>query len=239
MKILVIPDIHLKPWILDSAEKLYREQNPDKILFLGDIPDDWNQEYNISLYEETLNRVIQFVYDFPDTLLCYGNHDVSYLWNFLESGFSDLAVNIVNEKLVKLIKILPNENQLTFVHKIDNVIFSHAGISDIFVKSYVRSKLKNKEDDDEVIQIINNLDKRTLWSSFSPLWIRPQLDYIKQLWKPDKYIQVVGHTPMEQITKDRNLISCDVFSTYKNGTPYGSQEFIIIDTVTGEYITSK
>ena len=30
----------------------------------------------------------------------------------------------------------------------------------------------------------------------------------------------------------RNLISCDVFSTVSTGEPIGTQEFLMIDTVT-------
>ena len=47
--------------------------------------------------------------------------------------------------------------------------------------------------------------------------------------------QVVGHTPMDKITREKNLISTDVFSTYRDGRPIGTQEFLLLDTVTWEY----
>lgn len=34
-----------------------------------------------------------------------------------------------------------------------------------------------------------------------------------RMYKPRKLLQVVGHTPVEAITKKSNLISCDIFST--------------------------
>jgi hypothetical protein len=46
---------------------------------------------------------------------------------------------------------------------------------------------------------------------------------------------VVGHTPVEGITRKGNLISCDVFSTDSTGAPIGTQEFPVIDTDTWEY----
>ena len=52
-------------------------------------------------------------------------------------------------------------------------------------------------------------------------------------------MQVVGHTPIKQIEKNGNLISCDVFSTYRNGNPIGTQEFLLIDTITWEYLEIK
>ena len=50
-----------------------------------------------------------------------------------------------------------------------------------------------------------------------------------------KLLQVVGHTPTEQITKEGNLISTDVFSTYRDGRPIGTEEYLLLDTLTWEY----
>ena len=55
------------------------------------------------------------------------------------------------------------------------------------------------------------------------------------MYKPRKLLQVVGHTPVEEITRKGNLISCDVFSTDSEGKPIGTQEFPVIDTVAWEY----
>ena len=54
------------------------------------------------------------------------------------------------------------------------------------------------------------------------------------MYKPEKLLQVVGHTPVEGITREETLISCDVFSTYSTGEPIGTQEFPVIDTITWE-----
>ena len=37
------------------------------------------------------------------------------------------------------------------------------------------------------------------------------------------------------IERRGNVISCDVFSTYRDGSPVGTQEFLLIDTKTWEY----
>ena len=55
------------------------------------------------------------------------------------------------------------------------------------------------------------------------------------MYKPRKILQVVGHTPVEQIEKSGNVISCDVFSTYRDGSPIGTQEFLLLDTEAWEY----
>ena len=56
-----------------------------------------------------------------------------------------------------------------------------------------------------------------------------------RLYKPRKLLQVVGHTPMDRITKEGNLISTDVFSTYRDGRPIGTEEFLLLDTLTWDY----
>ena len=47
MKVLVIPDIHLKTWIFDRAEKILKDGKADRAVCLMDIPDDWNMEFQI------------------------------------------------------------------------------------------------------------------------------------------------------------------------------------------------
>ena len=55
------------------------------------------------------------------------------------------------------------------------------------------------------------------------------------MYKPRKLLQVVGHTPVETFMKKGNLISCDVFYTYRDGKPIGTQEFLVLDTDNWDY----
>lgn len=90
------------------------------------------------------------------------------------------------------------------------------------------------DDVDAVVETINQFGKIEMWNDLSPIWLRPQYSKMK-LYKPRKLLQVVGHTPMTEITRTGNLISTDVFSTDRNGTPIGTEEFLLLDTVTWEY----
>ena len=84
MKVLVIPDVHLKPQMFRQAAAIMNTRVADRAVCLMDIPDDWDREYDIALYEETYDEAIRFAARFPDTAWCYGNHDLSYFWNFAE-----------------------------------------------------------------------------------------------------------------------------------------------------------
>ena len=232
MKVLVIPDVHLKPWMFDRAGELLKDGAADRAVCLMDIPDDWRQEFNLDLYVQTFDAAIQFAKDFPETLWCYGNHDTCYPWNQRETGYSKIAPWTVCEKLRKLQEALPDEKQLTFLHRIDNVLFCHGGLTDKFVRQYVPAKYYNNVD--AVIGTINGFGARELWQDTSPLWYRPQY-YGGKMYKPRKLLQVVGHTPVETIMKKGDLISCDVFSTYRDGKPIGTQEFLVLDTDNWDY----
>ncbi len=232
MRVLVIPDVHLKPWMFDRADSLLKQGIADKAVCLMDIPDDWNQELNLDLYIQTFDRAIRFQKDHPDTLWSYGNHDLCYVWDQRESGFSINALPVVCAKIRELKWSLPDSSQLRYIHRIDNVLFLHGGLTDNFVRRYVPDRFY--DDTDEVVRKINALGMDEMWSDWSPIWYRPQYEH-SQLYKPRKLLQVVGHTPMDYLGRVGNVISCDVFSTYNNGDPIGPQEFLLIDTETWEY----
>ena len=232
MKVLVIPDVHMKPRLFNTAQKLLKDGVAERAVCLMDLPDDWDREMMIDLYKDTFDRAISFAKTFPDTLWCYGNHDISYPWGRLETGYSPYAERTVIAKLEELKDALPDPSQLTFIHRIDNVLFMHGGLSTAFVRSLGEDLLD--ADIDEVISAVNAAPEDTLWNDASPLWLRPQFKDI-EMYRTDAYTQVVGHTPIELVFEKDGVISTDVFSTYRNGRQIGASEMVVIDTQTREY----
>lgn len=232
MKILTIPDIHLKPWIFDRADDILRSGRAERALCLMDIPDDWNMEFQTELYKETFDRAIAFAAEHQDTLWCYGNHDVSYPWGRLETGYSPYAERTVMSKLEELEHSLRDPAQINMIQRIDNVLFSHGGLSVEYIKWLDKSLLY--ADIDDVIWAVNNASQDRLWHDESPLWLRPQSVARKAFCK-EIYTQVVGHTPVERIYEKDGFISTDVFSTYRDGTQIGEPAMIVIDSKTRIY----
>ena len=68
MKVLVIPDVHLKPWMFERADKIMEQGAAERAVCLMDIPDDWNQEYNLELYMETFDAAIAFAKKYPENI---------------------------------------------------------------------------------------------------------------------------------------------------------------------------
>ena len=232
MKVLVIPDVHLKTWIFDKAENVLKSGKATRAVCLMDMPDDWDMEFQIDRYRAIYDRAIAFAKEYPDTLWCYGNHDLSYPWGRLESGYSPYAERTVMEKLEELEKSLKNSSQINIMHRIGQVLFSHAGLSTEFVKSLNRKLLD--ADIDEVLRSVNTASQDKLWNDESPLWLRA-LDVGRKAFRSEKYKQVVGHTPVEKIMEQGGMIFTDVFSTDREGTQIGESAMVVIDSETGEY----
>ena len=231
-RVLVIPDVHLKPWIFDEAEKLDKNSY-EYIVVLGDLVDDWGKGNDLGAYEETLNRAAEFGKEHGESLWCYGNHDVSYLWDAMESGYSVQARITVIEGITKLERIL--EDRYKFVHRIDNVLFSHAGVTETFV---LHSCGYHVKEIDDILAKINRMGKQELWRDSSPIWTRPQADFYR-MFRDDLFYQVVGHTPVEEPLDACGVLTLDLFSTYSNGDPYGNQKLYIVDTLTRKFEEAK
>lgn len=231
-RVLVIPDVHLKPWIFDEADKVDKSSYED-IVVLGDLVDDWGKGNDLGAYEETLNRAAEFGKEHGESLWCYGNHDVSYLWDAMESGYSVQARITVIEGITKLERIL--EDRYKFVHRIDNVLFSHAGVTETFVLHSCGYHVKEIED---ILAKINRMGKQELWRDSSPIWARPQADFYR-MFRDDLFYQVVGHTPVEEPLDACGVLTLDLFSTYSNGNPYGNQKLYIVDTMTRKFEEAK
>ena len=232
MRILVIPDVHLKTWMFDRAEDILKADKADRVVCLMDMPDDWNMAFRIEMYRNIYDRAIEFAKTYPDTLWCYGNHDLSYPWGMLETGYSPYAERTVLSKLEELENSLKDPSQIAIMHRIDNVLFSHGGLTVDFLRWLDEDLLEC--DIDEVVAAVNDAAQKYLWNDESPLWLRPQHRNVN-VFRNDTYTQVVGHTPVEEIFEKDGIISTDVFSTYHDGTQIGESAMIVIDSETGKY----
>ena len=180
-----------------------------------------------------MKRAAEFGKEHGESLWCYGNHDVSYLWDAMESGYSVQARITVIEGITKLERIL--EYRYKFVHRIDNVLFSHAGVTETFVLHSCGYHVKEIED---ILAKINRMGKQELWRDSSPIWARPQADFYR-MFRDDLLYQVVGHTPVEEPLDACGVLTLDLFSTYSNGDPFGNQKLYIVDTLTRKFEEAK
>lgn len=234
MKVLVVADIHLQHKLFDRAAQILRSGQAELAIQLGDLFDDWGCEYVGDYHIQTLLRAERFQQEFPNTLWIMGNHDYGYYHTAL--GRKESGHNVfVETTLKKLLKQMSEEYGIEqkIIHHVDNVIFSHAGLTSDWVAMLTLDGVDYAMDD-YIETLVNNASPEELWNERSPIWARPQWDNFKMF---SDCLQVVGHTPVEQVSFVDNILSTDVFSTHSNGTPIGEQRFVIVDTVkkTWEY----
>lgn len=243
-KVLVIPDVHLKPWIFDRAEKILESGQADFAVQLGDLVDDWDCQTAVALYKSTILRAIKFNREFPNTLWCMGNHDYGYYYPRYGRRETGHSKDMEDEMSSYLKRMRRARIQQKLVHAVDNVLFSHAGLTG----DWVGEKLLDASPMSGIAMtqrefwskfwetVVNNItDSNALWESNSPLWARlldnPSVDALYGT----VLLQVVGHTPVKKITGTRGFLFTDVFSTYSNGSPLGERRFAIVNTVTREW----
>lgn len=236
MRVLIIPDIHEKEWILKKASYLMKKEQINRAVCLMDIPDDWHEYRNTALLEATYNIAIRFAEEYPETLWCFGDHELRYLMDDAEGEYVSKRMRIVREKTRELAAVLPDKKQLAVAHRIDNVLFVHGGLSDSFVTAMISDRTDMYDDVDSVLSMVNSTPLQELYAKDSPLYYRPQMRD-GALYMEDSFLQVVGHTPVKDITRKGNVLFCDVFATRYDYEPLGSQRLVILDTKTGEYET--
>lgn len=232
MKVLVIPDIHLKPWMFKAAEHAAQRVGAEKYIILGDLVDSHDIVGTMDVYRETLDEAIRFAKDHPDSLWCWGNHDISYMCDIEQSEYYEDAAPLIKERFSELINVLP-KSHIQFIHRIDNCLFLHGGLSVLYTDTI--SSPTGERKIDELLSAINSANMDSVASDYmSPVWYRPS-DDPEWIYEPEDMIQIVGHTPVRRITQKGSTITCDTFACYTNGIPYGDKTFLLLDTITHKW----
>ena len=163
MKILCLPDIHCRKfWRQAIADNV---GNVDKVIFLGDYLDPYPNEIesNLQLMEvksfkdsfnalNMLNDIISLKKNEPDKyILLTGNHTDSYIW----SKFS-AATRTDYDNWEKYHKFFSeNLEYFNLVWTEDDVIFSHAGISEDWANE-VSEEMEISKDIKTIVETLKN-----------------------------------------------------------------------------------
>ena len=197
-KILVLGDIHGRTCWADIIKK----ENPDKVIFLGDYVsthDDISEDQQCSNLEDILN----YKEANPNkVILLRGNHDLQHL-GYSWAGCSGYF-NEVGKYMVSIKDRFLADTQ--WIHIEGDIIFSHSGISKTWFSTFGFKDIKrlnNCEPSERFAFTPNNYNDLYGDSTTQPcVWIRPVALISDPL---DGYIQVVGHTPLKNITNARSI----------------------------------
>jgi predicted MPP superfamily phosphohydrolase len=232
MKTIILGDTHGR-----STWKLAINQDkPDRVIFIGDYFDS----YEFSGVEQIANfkEIIKYKEDNPqvEVVMLIGNHDHHY---FPEVGYT--GTSGYQSKIAPSITqvIDENRNHLQMAYGFGEFLFTHAGVSPVFMDQVFGENDWSKEnvvvDLNEMFRYkpkafeFNGFDAYGDNTTQTPIWIRPRSlmssnkNYKKSLKKD--YIQIVGHTQMKRL----NLEESDKFTG-------GRYYFIDTMDTSGQYL---
>ena len=248
MKTIIIGDVHGR----DQWKQIVaQEKDADTVIFLGDYFDS----FDISAVEQMHNfkEIIEFkeisftnagTEDQHKTrvIMLIGNHDYHYFPEINDSSTSGYQTRMA---MVSKQLIGENRQHLEVAYRMDEFVFSHAGISSEWLDDTVIDWTE-----ENMVDKINELFKytplsldyrsfkmfsATEWSGASgygnetyqgPMWIRPKaLMSANKDTLRKKIIQVVGHTYQNEIDKEGKATGGRYYFVDVQET---SQEYMII-----------
>lgn len=228
MKIVCLGDIHGRNWWRTIIDK---EDDADLYIFLG----DYVSTHDNIIYSQQIsvfNDILTFKEENPDkVILLTGNHDLQHLgysWAKCSSFDYEVYCWMTSEKTKR--RIL-NALQMIYVDDKNKIIFSHAGISTIWMKNTGITDIHDINKLQHCPVFAFNPDNYYDYSGNSvtqpPVWIRPKSLYKCML---KGYTQVVGHTPMYKIVNIKELLS------KTEQTQYNVENLWCIDTELQQYL---
>jgi hypothetical protein len=202
-KTLVLGDTHGRSfWKL--AVNL---EDPDRVIFIGDYFDsfDINSETQLNNFLDILEFKKR---SGKEVVLLIGNHDHHY---FPEIGYTGTSgYQQVGKYQIEPV-IDANRQHLQIAYQFNNYLFSHAGVSTVFMDDIFG---KGGWNIDQVSVELNELFRYKPhaftfngWDPYgnddkqTPIWIRPTalMRANKNTELKNKYIQIFGHTQTESI----------------------------------------
>ena len=220
--ILVIPDVHLKFNIMyPIIKEITSKHKVDQLIFLGDYFDDWGQQTNNKLYQETCDTLLKLNKEY-DCVFLLGNHDVPYLTRNLQH-YSNHDPQIVSLCRDTLLKLSPR-----IAYKKDNILYSHAGF--ISTPDDIDFRIFTDNNHNHYVRLLAY--EQHYYTTDNPLWIRP--DEWQLSLQEELPTQVVGHSPVSNITTfeakrfGSKLVICDTFSHTSWNQKIGNYALVLV-----------
>ena len=231
---LFVGDLHLQAkLILPLVEKAIEKHNVERVIFMGDYVDQWNQCDNSQLYINELTLLAEFRNKLikegkVEPVFLIGNHDMPYLIDIPEyySVYDTKTFDKVHDLLLQLQPQIACEVG-------EYSVASHAGyvqtsaweIPKWHFKPWLYGYI------DESIKLQKQVGRRGGFDTYgSMLWE----DFGERLWRAGMKYQIVGHTPQKTITDLREDITCkancicvDTFSMNQFYNPIGDGSMLL------------
>lgn len=204
MKTIFLGDTHGR----DIWKPIIEKELPDKVIFIGDYFDSYDKELTTAVQIYNVQEIINFKkYGSAEVILLIGNHDYHY---FPEIGYNGTSgyqyggASAISQFLDE------NREHFQMTYLFDDVLCTHAGVG----YNWLFSQMNYNITEGNVADFINDLWKYKPKSfqfaghdpygdskTQTPIWIRPRslVRGNKNTVLKEQFIQIVGHTTVDQI----------------------------------------
>jgi len=205
MKIISIGDIHGRQYWKEVDVTKY-----DKVIFVGDYTDQFPPMTDVEI-ETNLLEIIELKKNNPDkVVLLLGNHDIQYM--FLDEGFGCSGFRPTMAQNLKMI-FKHNKDLFQIAHQIDRYLWTHAGVSHGWYEynkpdiERIQKEFNCKDLADTLNHMLSMKENRLLHMvsrrrggmyQFGGVTWADRVETMENYL--DGYHQIVGHTPINQIT---------------------------------------
>jgi hypothetical protein len=213
-KIIIVPDVHGR-----SFWKKIKHVKDTPIIFLGDYLDPYGHE-GISNEKaiENFKEIIEFAKENSNVVLLYGNHCVYSYNNILDRMYYSSRYDY--DHAVEAFKLYDENRELfKYAHQIDNILFTHAGVTTKWIHAMELEGIVNEENIAHYLNTYGDESKMFLpgmyrggWGYGSPLWADLQEMYHWSAFADTDLIQIIGHTQLNNTgtyLSRRNFYCCD------------------------------
>lgn len=192
MDLLVIPDIHNH---IETAEAKIAKHPGLPVLFLGDYFDSFDDNANDA--EKTAHWLKKSLAT-PGRTHLFGNHDLSY-WHL---AYRCSGYDYLKDGAIARVMKPPDWQKLRVMQRIDGVLYSHAGFSKRWTRSYgtkfeeldkmLHRYIFSPNPKNEAHPLLEaGISSGGIQSTGGVTWARWRNDFIPIPEQP----QVMGHTP--------------------------------------------
>ena len=225
MKIIAIGDTHGRDVWKRIVEK---EQDADRIVFIGDYFDTFRKELRGTREMENFKEIVAFKRANPDkVILIIGNHDFHYMDFAMEqySGYNEVFASMFSKLLYDA------RDVMQICHIEENCMFTHAGVTNRWLldNNITPADINTLFKESPSAFRFYRGDKSGYGDNWhqSPIWVRPEALVSDAVLD---YIQFVGHTHQPHINYYNGefpakvvlidcLDSCEEYAVITDGTP--------------------
>ena len=225
---LICPDIHGRTFWKDNIKDIDKF---DKIIFLGDYLDPYDFEHIFILDAlDNFKEIIDLKLKNKDkVILLLGNHDMPYFSSkyYKLSMYHSRHSKRFHDDISKVFDEFRDLFQLTYIY--DDIIFSHAGIQNMWLERIVKPESYDIETISKTINNLLNSDiglqrlfcitsaRGGMGTIGSCIWADYEDMYYDFIYTNDKeenniyqYKQIFGHTLQAYYDKNYNIVYGDI-----------------------------